>query len=135
MANHSKERAEAEARFKKVQKAQRAAEGSAAMSEYMAAGHAVRAKTARLRELRLASLASLDFLHLLRIFHSRQVFPETAPKSRNTPRRSRAKTNASASGPVPAARGNCTTAYHTYCSSFPCSPFWRALACGCCFRG
>jgi hypothetical protein len=58
MANHSKERAEAEARFKKVQKAQRATEGSAAMSEYVAAGHAERAKTARLRELRLAKEAA-----------------------------------------------------------------------------
>jgi hypothetical protein len=42
MANHSKARTEAEAKFKKTQKAQRAAEGSQAMSEYVAAGHAVR---------------------------------------------------------------------------------------------
>jgi len=54
MANHSKARTEAEAKFKKTQKAQRAAEGSQAMSEYVAAGHAVRAKTARLKEQRLA---------------------------------------------------------------------------------
>jgi hypothetical protein len=53
MANHSKARTEAEAKLKKTQKAQRATEGSQAMSEYVAAGHAVRAKTARLRELRL----------------------------------------------------------------------------------
>ena len=53
MANHSKERTQAEAQLKKTQKAQRATEGSQAMSEYVAAGHAVRAKTARLRELRL----------------------------------------------------------------------------------
>jgi len=53
MANHSKERTQAEAQLKKTQKAQRVTEGSQAMSEYVAAGHAVRAKTARLRELRL----------------------------------------------------------------------------------
>jgi hypothetical protein len=53
MANHSKERTQAEAQLKKTQKAQRATEGSKAMSEYVAAGHAVRAKTARPRELRL----------------------------------------------------------------------------------
>ncbi len=46
MANHSKARTEAEAKLKKTQKAQRATEGSQAMSEYVAAGHAVRAKTA-----------------------------------------------------------------------------------------
>jgi hypothetical protein len=56
MAKHSKERTEAEAQFKKTQKAQQATEG--AMSEYVAAGHAVRAKTARLRELRLAKEAA-----------------------------------------------------------------------------
>jgi hypothetical protein len=49
MANHSKERTQAEAQLKQTQKAQRATEGSQAMSEYVAAGHAVRAKTARLR--------------------------------------------------------------------------------------
>jgi hypothetical protein len=58
MTKHSKERTEAEAKFKKTQKAQRATEGSQAMSEYVAAGHAVRAKTARLRELRLAKEAA-----------------------------------------------------------------------------
>ena len=57
MAKHSKERPEAEAKFKKTQKAQQAIEGAQAMSEYVAAGHAVRAKTARLRELRLAKEA------------------------------------------------------------------------------
>ena len=54
MAKHSKERTEAEAQFKKTQKAQQATEGAKATSEYVAAGHAVRAKTARLRELRPA---------------------------------------------------------------------------------
>jgi hypothetical protein len=58
MANHSKERSEAEAKFKKTQKAQQATEGAQAMSEYVAAGHAVRAKTARLKELRLAKEAA-----------------------------------------------------------------------------
>ncbi|TMJ79163.1 MAG: hypothetical protein E6G76_28865 [Alphaproteobacteria bacterium] len=57
MANRSKKRTEAEAQFKKTQKAQRATDGTQAMSEYVAAGHAVRAKTARLRELRLAKEA------------------------------------------------------------------------------
>ena len=58
MAKHSKERTEAEAQFKKTQKAQQATEGAKATSEYVAAGHAVRAKTARLRELRLAKEAA-----------------------------------------------------------------------------
>jgi hypothetical protein len=44
--------------FKKTQKAQQATEGAKAMSEYLAAGHAVRAKTARLRKLRLAKEAA-----------------------------------------------------------------------------
>ena len=57
MAKHSKERTEAEAQFKKTQKAQQATEGAKATSEYVVAGHAVRAKTARLRELRLAKEA------------------------------------------------------------------------------
>jgi len=57
MANRSKKRTEAEAQFKKTQKAQRATDGTQAMSEYVADGHAVRAKTARLRELRLAKEA------------------------------------------------------------------------------
>jgi len=47
MANHSKERTQAEAQLKKTQKAQRATEGSQAMSEYVAAGHAVRDGTAK----------------------------------------------------------------------------------------
>ena len=55
MANHSKERTRAEARFKQTQKAQPATEGGQATEDYVAAGHAVRAKTARLKELRLAS--------------------------------------------------------------------------------
>jgi hypothetical protein len=41
MAKHSKERTQAEAQFKRTQKAQRATEESQAMSEYVAAGHAV----------------------------------------------------------------------------------------------
>ena len=59
MANHSKERTRAEAQFKQTQKAQPAkqpaTEGGQATEDYVAAGHAVRAKTARLKELRLAS--------------------------------------------------------------------------------
>jgi hypothetical protein len=58
MANRSGKRTEAEAQFKQTQKAHRATEGSQAMSEYVAAGHAVRAKTARLRELRLSKEAA-----------------------------------------------------------------------------
>ena len=57
MANHSKERTEAEAQFKKIQKQQPATEGTQAVSESVVAGHAVRAKTARLKELRLAKEA------------------------------------------------------------------------------
>jgi hypothetical protein len=57
-ADHSRKRTEAEARFKKAKQAKLAAEGSQAMAEYVAAGHAVRAKTARLRELRLAEEAA-----------------------------------------------------------------------------
>jgi hypothetical protein len=54
MANHSKERTQAEAQLnQKDAKGTAATEGSQAMSEYVAAGHAVRAKTARPRELRL----------------------------------------------------------------------------------
>ena len=49
---------QAEAQFKQVQKAQPAArpttEGGQATADYVAAGHAVRAKTAQLKELRLA---------------------------------------------------------------------------------
>jgi hypothetical protein len=58
MANHSKDRTQAEAQFKQAQRVQRATEGSKAMADYVAAGHAVRAKTARLRELRLAKEAA-----------------------------------------------------------------------------
>ena len=58
MADHSRKRTEAEALFKKAKQAKLAAEGSQAMVEYVAAGHAVRAKTARLRELRLAKEAA-----------------------------------------------------------------------------
>ena len=47
MAKHSKERTQAEAQFKRTQKAQRATESEQAMADYVAAGHAVRAKTAR----------------------------------------------------------------------------------------
>ena len=58
MAKHSKERTQAEAQFKRTQKAQRATESEQAMADYVAAGHAVRAKTARLKELRLAKEAA-----------------------------------------------------------------------------
>src|SRR4051794_16543122 len=56
MADPSKERSQAEAQFKK---AQRATEGAQAMSEYNAERQAERAKTARLRELRLAKEAAV----------------------------------------------------------------------------
>jgi hypothetical protein len=55
MAEQSKERSQAEARFKK---AQRATEGAQAMSEYNAERKAERAKTERLRALRLAKEAA-----------------------------------------------------------------------------
>ena len=55
MADNTKERTQAEAQFKKTQKQK---EGAEAMSAYVADAHAVRAKTARLRELRLAKEAS-----------------------------------------------------------------------------
>ena len=55
MPEHSKERTQAEAKFKK---AQRATDGSQAMSEYNAERQAERAKTARLKELRLAKEAA-----------------------------------------------------------------------------
>jgi hypothetical protein len=58
MANHSKKRTEAEAQFKRTQKEERATDATKAMSEYEAAGHAVRAKTARLKGLRLAKEAA-----------------------------------------------------------------------------
>ena len=54
-ADPPKERTQAEAKFKK---AQRATEGAQAMSEYNAERQAERAKTARLRELRLAKEAA-----------------------------------------------------------------------------
>jgi hypothetical protein len=44
MAKHSKERTQAEAQFKRTQKAQRATESGQAMADYVAAGHAVRVK-------------------------------------------------------------------------------------------
>ena len=55
MADSTKERTQAEAQFKKTQKQK---EGAEAMAAYVADAHAVRAKTARLRELRLAKEAS-----------------------------------------------------------------------------
>jgi hypothetical protein len=51
LADNTRERARAEAQFKKTQKQ---TEGGAAMPAYVAEADAVRAKTARLRELRLA---------------------------------------------------------------------------------
>jgi hypothetical protein len=54
--SHSTQRSEAEARSRKA--AQRATEGAQAMADYVADGHAVRAKTARLKELRLAKEAA-----------------------------------------------------------------------------
>ena len=57
MANHSKERTEADADFKQTRKAQRATDAIKAMSEYKAARDAEVAKTARLKEQRLAKEA------------------------------------------------------------------------------
>lgn len=58
MVQHSKARTKAEAQFKQVQKPQPATQpttkGGQATADYLAEGHAVRAKTAQLRELRLA---------------------------------------------------------------------------------
>jgi hypothetical protein len=58
LSQHSKERTRAEAQFKQTQKTQPAArpttEAGQAKADYVAAGHAVRAKTARLKGLRLA---------------------------------------------------------------------------------
>ena len=55
MAQHSKARTKAEAQFKQVQKpapaTQPTTKGGQATADYLAAGHAVRAKTAQLREL------------------------------------------------------------------------------------
>ena len=62
MVNHSKERTEAEAQFKQIQKTQPDArpisERAQATAEYLAAGHAAREKTAQLKELRLAKKAT-----------------------------------------------------------------------------
>jgi hypothetical protein len=55
LADNTKERTQAEAQFKKTQKQK---EGVEAMAAYVADAHAVRAKTARLRELRLAKEAT-----------------------------------------------------------------------------
>ena len=56
MAQHSKARTRAEAQFKQVQKPQPATQPTTkgGQADYLAEGHAVRAKTAQLRELRLA---------------------------------------------------------------------------------
>jgi hypothetical protein len=55
---HSKERTKAEAQFRQAQKPQPAAqpttEGGRAKADYVAAGHAERAKTVRLKALREA---------------------------------------------------------------------------------
>ena len=56
MPNHSKERDEAEARFKKAQKA--AQEAKEARAHYESEARAVREKTARLKALRLAKEAA-----------------------------------------------------------------------------
>ena len=57
MAQHSKARTKAEAQFKQVQKPQPATrpttKGGQATADYLAEGHAVRAKTAQLRELQV----------------------------------------------------------------------------------
>jgi hypothetical protein len=62
LAQHSKARTKAEAQFKQVQKplpaAQPTTKGGQATADYLAEGHAVRAKTAQLRELRLAKEAA-----------------------------------------------------------------------------
>jgi hypothetical protein len=55
LADNTKERTQAEAQFKKTQKQK---EGAEAMAAYVADAHAVRVKTARLRELRLAKEAA-----------------------------------------------------------------------------
>jgi len=53
-----RKRTEAESQFKKTQKAQRATDGTQAMSEYKAVRDAEVAKTARLKEQRLAKEAA-----------------------------------------------------------------------------
>ena len=59
---HSKERTKAEAQFRQAQKPQPAAQpitaSGRAKADYVAAGHAERAKTERLRALRLAKEAA-----------------------------------------------------------------------------
>jgi hypothetical protein len=55
LADNTKERTQAEAKFKKTQKQQ---EGAAAVAAHVAEADAVRAKTARLRELRLTKEAA-----------------------------------------------------------------------------
>ena len=61
---HSKERTKAEAQFRQAQKPQPAAqpttEGGRAKADYVAAGHAERAKTVRLKGLREAKEAVAD---------------------------------------------------------------------------
>ena len=56
MPNHSKERDEAEARFKKAQKATQ--EAKEARAHYESEARAVREKTARLKAIRLAKEAT-----------------------------------------------------------------------------
>jgi hypothetical protein len=62
LAQQSKERTKAEAQFKQAQKPQPATqpttEGGKATADYLAEGHAVRDRTARLKELRLAKEAA-----------------------------------------------------------------------------
>ena len=61
---HSKARTKAEAQFRQAQKPQPAAqpttEGGRAKADYVAAGHAERAKTVRLKALREAKEAASD---------------------------------------------------------------------------
>jgi hypothetical protein len=61
---HSKERTKAEAQFRQAQKPQPAAQpttaGGRAKADYIAAGHAERAKTVRLKALREAKEAVAD---------------------------------------------------------------------------
>ena len=61
---HSKERTKAEAQFRQAQKPQPAAqpttEGGRAKADYVAAGHAERDKTVRLKALREAKEAASD---------------------------------------------------------------------------
>jgi phage terminase small subunit len=66
---HSEKRIEAEAQFKQAQKLQPAAqpttEAGRARADYIAAGHAERAKTARLKELREAKETADEERHNL----------------------------------------------------------------------